>query len=402
MPLRLSTAGESHGPRLTAILEGIPAGLRIDPAFVNGELARRQHGYGRGGRMRIERDEARFEGGLRGGVSLGSPIAIGIENRDFANWRAVMDPIESDPGEAERKRVTSPRPGHADLAGGMKLGARDLRDVLERASARETAARVAAGAVCKLLLAACGAQIRSGVVALGRVRDETSPRSFEGLERVREESPLRALDPDLERDMVREVDAARKAGDTLGGTILVAARGVPAGLGSFASWDRKLDGRIGQALLSIPAVKAVELGSALAASRGPGSEAHDEIEPAPSGGLRRRSNRAGGLEAGVTNGEEVIALVTMKPLSTLARGLDSVDLATGRTARSAYERSDVTAVPACGVIAEAMLAFVLADALLETLGGDRLEDVLARLAAHRGRVRDYSLAPRKLPPPQLK
>jgi chorismate synthase len=391
MPLRLSTAGESHGPRLTAILEGIPAGLRLDPDFVQAELARRLHGYGRGGRMKIEKDQARFEGGVRGGVTLGSPLAIGIENRDFSNWASVMDPLEVDPGRSAEKRVTRPRPGHADLAGGMKFGAQDLRDVLERASARETAARVAAGAICKLLLKACNIRVGSGVLSIGGVRDEGSPRSFEALERVRDDSPLRALDPDLEKKMVLEVDAARKNGDTLGGTVLVGARGVPAGLGSFASWDRKLDGRIGQAMLSIPAVKAVELGSAVEAARGPGSRAHDEIEREPGGGLRRRTNRAGGLEAGVTNGEDVIVVVTMKPISTLARGLDSVDLATGQPSRSAYERSDITAVPACGVIAEAMLAYVLADALLETLGADRMEDVLERLAAHRQRVGGYTL-----------
>ncbi|MFN2386588.1 MAG: chorismate synthase [Thermoanaerobaculia bacterium] len=392
MALHLLTAGESHGPRLTAILEGIPAGLRIDPSFVDAELARRQHGYGRGGRMKIENDRARFEGGVRGGITLGSPIAIGIENRDFSNWTAVMDPLETAPGASAGKRVTRPRPGHADLAGGMKFGAADLRNVLERASARETAARVAAGAVCKLLLRDCAVEVRSGVLSLGAVRDETSARSFEVLAAVRDDSPLRAVDAALETEMVRAVDAARREGDSLGGTILVAARGVPAGLGSFASWDRKLDGRIGQAMLSIPAVKAVEFGSALQAAAGPGSRAHDEIEPAPGGGLRRRSNRAGGLEAGVTNGEEIIVVVTMKPISTLARGLDSVDLATGEPSRSAYERSDVTAVPACGVIAEGMLAFVLADALLETLGNDRMEDVLSRLAAHRERVRGYTLA----------
>jgi chorismate synthase len=342
--------------------------------------------------MKIEKDRARFEGGVRGGVTLGSPIAIGIENLDFANWAAVMDPMETDARAAAGKRVTRPRPGHADLAGGMKFGARDLRDVLERASARETAARVAAGAVCKQLLSECGVEIASGVLSIGSARDETSPRSFEALERVRDGSPLRALDARTEEAMVRAIDAARKAGDTLGGTILVGARGVPPGLGSFASWDQKLDGRIAQALMSIPAVKAVELGSATEAARGPGSRAHDEIETGRDGGLRRRSNRAGGLEAGVTNGEEIIAVVTMKPISTLARGLDSVDLATGEPARAAYERSDVTAVPACGVIAEAMLAFVLADAVLETVGGDRMEDVVSRLAAHRQRVRGYTLA----------
>ena len=389
MPLRLTTAGESHGPRLTAILEGMPAGLTIDPAFVATELARRQHGYGRGGRMRIEKDAALFEGGVRGGRTLGSPIAIGILNADFANWETVMGPLAVDAADAAARRLTRPRPGHADLAGGMKFGAGDLRDVLERASARESVARVAAGAVCKLLLRECGIAVRSGVLSLGAVVDTASPRSFASLENVREDSPLRALDAALEPAMVAAVDAAKSRGETLGGSILVGARGVPAGLGSYASWDRKLDGRIGQALLSVPAVKAVEFGSALEASRGFGSAAHDEIEKGSDGALRRRTNRAGGLEAGVTNGEDLLAVAYMKPISTLARGLDSVDLATGEAARSAYERSDVTAVPACGVIAEAMLAFVLADALLELTGGDRLEDVAERLSAHRARVRRY-------------
>jgi len=387
MSLRLTTAGESHGPRLTAVLEGIPAGLRVDPAFVAAELARRQHGYGRGGRMKIERDTAAFEGGVRGGLTLGSPIAIGIANRDFASWGAVMGPLEVDAEAARGRRLTRPRPGHADLAGAMKFGATDLRDVLERASARESAARVAAGAVCKLLLRAAGVEVGSGVLSLGPVADGRSPRSFDSVARVRQDSPLRAVDAALEKKMVKAVDEAKSRGDTLGGSILVAARGVPAGLGSYASWDRRLDGRIAQALLSVPAVKAVELGSAIEASRGYGSDAHDEIERGPEGTIRRRTNRAGGLEAGVTNGEDVVAVAYMKPISTLARGLDSVDLETGKPARSAYERSDVTAVPACGVIAEAMLAFVLGSALLETLGGDRMADVLERLAAHRQRIR---------------
>ena len=387
MSLRLTTAGESHGPRLTAVLEGIPAGLRVDPAFVAAELARRQHGYGRGGRMKIERDAAAFEGGVRGGLTLGSPIAIGIANRDFASWDAVMGPLEVDAEAARGRRLTRPRPGHADLAGAMKFGATDLRDVLERASARESAARVAAGAVCKLLLREAGVDIGSGVLSLGPVADARSPRSFDSVARVRQDSPLRAVDGTLEEKMVAAVDEAKSRGDTLGGSILVAARGVPAGLGSYASWDRRLDGRIAQALLSVPAVKAVELGSAIDASRGYGSDAHDEIERGPGGAIRRRTNRAGGLEAGVTNGEDVVAVAYMKPISTLARGLDSIDLETGEPARSAYERSDVTAVPACGVIAEAMLAFVLASALLETLGGDRMADVLERVAAHRQRIR---------------
>jgi chorismate synthase len=389
VPLRLTTAGESHGPRLTAILEGIPAGLAIDADFVAAELARRQHGYGRGGRMKIEKDAAVFEGGVRGGRTLGSPIAIGIANADYANWEAVMGPLSVDPDAAAARRLTRPRPGHADLAGGMKFGAADLRDVLERASARESAARVAGGAVCKLLLRACGIRLASGVLSLGDVADRKSPRSFATLEKVRDDSPLRACDAALEPAMVAAVDAAKTHGETLGGSILVGAAGVPAGLGSYVSWDRKLDGRIGQALLSVPAVKAVEFGSAIEASRGPGSRAHDEIEPPGESGWQRRTNRAGGLEAGVTNGEDLIAVVFMKPISTLARGLDSVDLETRKAARSAYERSDVTAVPACGVIAEAMLAFVLADALLEVTGSDRMEDVADRLSEHRSRVARY-------------
>ena len=391
MPLTLTTAGESHGPRLTAILEGIPAGLVLDPAFVARELARRQHGYGRGGRMKIEKDEAVFEGGVRGGVTLGSPIAIGIANRDFASWEGAMGPLAVDPAAAREKRLTRPRPGHADLAGGMKYGARDLRDVLERASARESAARVAAGSVCKLLLSACGIELASGVLSIGDAAGDAVPRSFASAARARDDSPMRAVDAAAEARMVEAVDAAKREGETLGGSILLAARGVPPGLGSYASWDRKLDGRIAQALLSVPAVKALEFGSAIEASGGPGSRAHDEIERGENGNLRRRTNRAGGLEAGVTNGEEIVAVLYMKPISTLARGLDSVDLETGEPARSAYERSDVTAVPACGVIAEAMLAFVLADALLESTGGDRMEDVLERLARHRTRTANYRI-----------
>src|SRR5262249_5047237 len=255
--------------------------------------------------MKIEKDEATFEGGVRGGLTLGSPIAIGIVNRDYQNWRGVMDPMVTDVEASRAKRLTRPRPGHADLAGGMKFGARDLRDVLERASARESAGRVAAGAVCKLLLKECGIEIASGVLSLGSVIDEHSPRSVDSLEKVRDDSPLRAVDARFEKRMVEAVDAAKKEGETLGGSILVGARGVPAGLGSFVSWDRKLDGRIGQALLSVPAVKAVEFGSAIEASRGPGSTAPDEIDVARSGEPRRRTNRAGAPEAGGPNGAGV-------------------------------------------------------------------------------------------------
>lgn len=383
--LRLTTAGESHGPGLTAILEGLPAGIRLDRDALAADMSRRQHGYGRGGRMKIETDAVEITGGLRGGRTLGSPVAFWIANRDFANWKAVMDPWRIDPDAAAARRLSRPRPGHADLAGGMKYGAADLRDVLERASARESAARVAAGALCRAFLGTCGIEVRSGVLALGGVVCAVE-RSWKSLVAVDDGSPLRALDPAAEKQMVAAIDAAKSAGETLGGAILIGARNVPAGLGSHVSWDRKLDGRIGRAILSIPAVKAVELGSAIEASRGPGSRAHDEILP----GAKRRTNRAGGLEGGVTNGEDVMVVAYMKPISTLARGLASVDLDTGEAAASAYERSDVTAVSACGVIAEAMLAFVLADALLDVTGGDRIEDVVSRLETHRKRVRAFA------------
>jgi len=381
MPLRLTTAGESHGPGLTAILEGLPAGLRVDRTVLSADMDRRRHGYGRGGRMKIESDQVEITGGLRGGMTLGSPLSFWIVNRDFENWKPVMDPWVVDPEAAAARRLTRPRPGHADLAGGQKYGAADLRDVLERASARESAARVAAGAVCRMLLSECGVEITSGVLSLGPVACDVA-RSFVSLGKVDQRSPLRALDPAAEKRMMSAIDEAKAKGETLGGSILIGARNVPAGLGSHVSWDRKLDGRIGRAILSVPAVKAVEFGSAIEASRGYGSEAHDEILLEG----RRRTNRAGGLEGGVTNGEDVIVVAFMKPISTLARGLSSIDIATGEPATSAYERSDVTAVSACGVIGEAMLAFVLADALLEVTGGDRIEDVVARLAAHRERV----------------
>ncbi|HTS01344.1 MAG TPA: chorismate synthase, partial [Thermoanaerobaculia bacterium] len=253
--LALVTAGESHGPLLTGVLAGLPAGLRIDASAVNADLARRQHGYGRGARMRIERDEARFTGGLRGGETLGGPVAFAIENRDFGVWERVMGPLDVDPEAAARRRLSAPRPGHADLAGGLKYGRRDLRDVLERASARESAARVAAGALCRLLLAAFGVRVRSGVLSLGPVAVPDGPRGFDDLERVDEASPFRCVDGSVEAAMTAAVDAAAKAGDTLGGTILVGARGVPAGLGAHVSWDEKLDGRIARALMSIPSVK---------------------------------------------------------------------------------------------------------------------------------------------------
>ena len=379
--LRLLTAGESHGPLLTAILEGLPAGLRLDVAAIDADLARRQHGYGRGGRMKLERDQVRFTGGLRGSETLGSPLAMAVENLDFGVWEKVMGPLEVDAEASAKRRLSSPRPGHADLAGGLKYGRHDLRDVLERASARETAARVAAGAVCRQLLATFGIEVRSGVLSVGPVASE-EPRegwSYASLGAVREDSPLRAVDATLEEKMIQAVDAAAKAGDTLGGTILVAARGVPPGLGSHVSWDRKLDGAIGQAMLSIPSVKAVSIGSGISNAFAPGSLAHDPISFEDERGFFRTRNRAGGLEGGITNGEDVLVVVFQKPIATLREGLPSVDLDTKRAHRAQYERSDVTAVPACGVIAEAMLAFVLAHALLEKTGGDSMDEVRRNL-----------------------
>jgi chorismate synthase len=373
--LTLQTAGESHGPLLTGLVTGLPAGLRIDVAALNGDLARRQHGYGRGGRMKIEQDEARFTGGLRGGETLGGPIAFEIANRDYGVWEKVMGPVEVDVEAAGKRKLTSPRPGHADLAGGLKYGRRDLRDILERASARESAARVAAGALCRQLLLALGIRVKSGVLSIGDVEVPKGPRAYEDLEVVDETSPFRLVDRSVEAAMKDAVDAAAKAGDTLGGTILVGARGVPAGLGSHVSWEEKLDGRIARALMSIPSVKAVSLGEGVANAFRRGSAAHDPIAHDAARGFSRTSNRAGGLEGGITNGEDVLVTLYQKPISTLRDGLPSVDIETKLPHRAQYERSDVTAVPACGVIGEAMLAFVLADALLEKTGGDSMEEV---------------------------
>jgi len=386
MPLELITAGESHGRELVAVLSGIPAGLRLDREGIDRELSRRQHGHGRGGRQKIERDRIEVRAGLRDGLTLGSPLLLAIANRDWENWSAVMDPWAVDAAQAARRRLTAPRPGHADLAGAWKYDhAADLRNVLERASARETAARVAAGAVCRQLLASCGVEIRSGVVALGGVELLTGPPSWADLERVDEAAPLRTVAPDRETELVAAVDAARHAGETLGGVVGVVARGVPPGLGSYARWEERLDGRLAQAVMAVQAVKAVAIGAGLEAAARPGSRAHDPILPGRDG-LRRSSNHAGGVEAGISNGEELVVRAFMKPIATLREPLPSVDLATGAAARAAYERSDVTAVPACGVIVEAAVAFVLAQALLEKFGGDTVADLHAALEAYRTRL----------------
>jgi len=379
--LRLTTAGESHGPGLTAVLQGLPAGLRVDFELLARDSRRRQHGYGRGRRMQIEQDAVEVRGGVRGGETLGSPVALWIANRDYANWEKVMDAVAVDPRAAEARRLKAPRPGHVDLAGGIKYDRRDLRDVLERASARETAARVAAGAFAKMLLREVGVEITSGVRSLGPLAAGRPAPSWEDLLRVDDESPLRAVDRELEAEMVALVDQAKEAGDTLGGAVTVIARGVPAGLGSHVHWDDKLDGRLCAALGSIPAVKAVEIGNALLASAGFGSAAHDPIEHDALTGWRRPSNHAGGLEGGITNGEDVVLTAYMKPISTLRQPIGSVDLDTLEPHRAQYERSDVTALPACGIVGEAMVALVLADALLEKAGGDSLAEFRAHFDA---------------------
>ena len=378
--LRFTTAGESHGPALVSILEGMPAGVPLLAEHVNAELARRQHGYGRGRRMQIERDEVEFLGGVRAAETIGSPIAMLIRNRDWDSWREVMDPAPQANDPALRRRaVRRPRPGHADLTGLLKYARDDARDILERASARETTARVAAAAICKRLLDEFAIRIGSHVVHLGGV-DARRPDDFPAdLAAAADASPLRTLDADAEREMIARIDAAKRDGNTLGGICEVVAEGLPVGLGSHVSWDRKLDGRLAAAIMSIPAVKGVEIGIGFEAARRAGADVHDEIVPAPerarTGHVRRLTNRAGGLEGGMTTGEPLVVRVAMKPISTLMRPLGTVDLDSGGRAEAVAERSDVTAVPAMGVIAEAMVAFVVAQAFLEKFGGDSLAEL---------------------------
>lgn len=394
--LRFFTAGESHGPALTVIVEGIPADLPLLPDDINAELRRRQQGYGRGLRMRkIESDTVRFLGGVRHGVTIGSPIAMLIENRDFENWRLAMNPeplTEEVPPEKLRPFFV-PRPGHADFAGAVKYGTKNLRPILERASARETAARVAAGAVAKKLLKELGVQIISHVVALGSVEAklDASSLSIDEIRQRVESSELRCLDQKAEAEMKQLIDQAAEQGETLGGIFEVIADGVPIGLGSHVHWDRKLDGRLAQAVMSIHAVKGVEIGRAFEMARRFGSQVHDPfLAPNPDATdwrfFPRASNNAGGLEGGITNGERVIVRGAMKPLSTLRNPLPSLDLRTLTPERAHVERSDVCALPAAGVVAEAMVALVLADAILEKFGGDSMEELKAHLARYRERV----------------
>jgi chorismate synthase len=377
-PLRLLTAGESHGPCLTAILEGIPAGMPFDRSAIDEQLRRRQGGYGRGGRMKIERDAVEVLSGVRHGHTLGSPITLRVENRDWANWRESMSP---EPVAVPPELVTRVRPGHADLAGALKYGHDDVREVIERASSRETAARVAAGSVCRQLLAAFAITIHSHVVAVGGIGYvpgvEPDPAQADDVFWARvEASEMRCADDDLTKAMIERILARKREGDTCGGVFEVIATGVPVGLGSYSQWDRRLSTRVAAALMSIPSTKGVELGGGFALAALPGSQVHDVVRYDADRGWHHLTNCAGGIEGGISNGEAIVARVALKPIPTLARPLPSADVRTGdNLAAARYERSDVCVVPAAGVVGEAMLAFALAEAWLEKFGGDSLAEV---------------------------
>jgi chorismate synthase len=383
MSFRFVTAGESHGPGLTAIVEGLPAGLELRPEDIDRDLARRQLGHGRGGRMKIEKDRADVVAGVRHGRTLGSPVALRVENRDYQNWEERMNPW---PVEAEVAEVHLPRPGHADLAGILKFGHTDVRNILERASARETAARVAAGGLAKALLRELGVSVFSHVTRIGTVtapeRPDLGPEDFEGVD----ESPVRCLDADASQAMVAEIDAARKANESLGGVFEVRAFGLVPGIGSHISWETRLDGRLAGALMSIHAMKGVEIGDGFALGGRVGSQAHDEIFWSEEHGYFRETNRAGGIEGGMTTGDPVIASVAMKPLPTLTKPLRSVDTETHAPAAALRERTDSCTVPAAGVVGEAMVALVLAAAYRDKLGGDHVNDMKAALRAYEERI----------------
>jgi len=390
--LRFQTAGESHGQGLVALLEGLPAGLQIDFEYVNRELKRRQGGYGRGGRMRIETDTAQFLSGVRHGHTIGSPIAILVMNRDWENWKEAMAVEDRPESRARYKPLSPPRPGHADLAGSLKYNFSEARYVLERASARETAARVAGGAVAKLFLKSFEIEVASHVVALGDVRlgDKAVPFEAVSALRDREDVMLGCVDPAVEARMKEEVDRVTENRDTVGGTFEVIARGLPVGLGSCAQWDERLDGQLAQAVMSIQAVKAVEIGSGISNAAAMGSNVHDEIGyDRVNVRFTRQTNRAGGLEGGITNGEDLVVRGYLKPISTLRRPLESVDFESKEPVKAAYERSDICVLPAGGVVGEAMVALVLARALLEKFGGDSLEETLRNYDGYLDQVRRF-------------
>jgi len=389
--LRYFTAGESHGEALVAFLSGMPAGLKVDQAFIDRELWRRQQGYGRGGRMKIERDTAHILSGVRDGMTIGSPISILLENRDWKNWSESLPVEKGDP--AKHKRVASPRPGHADLAGALKYNFPEARYVLERASARESAARVAIGGLAKLLLRDLGIEVLSHVISVGAVSMETEAL-WEQIQSVaaKEEILLSCVDSDLEQRMKGEVDLVLKTGDSVGGVFEVVAHKVPPGLGTYAQWDERLDARLAAAVMSLQAVKAVEIGSGISAAASPGSAVHDEIGYKSAGGFTgftRPRNNAGGIEGGVSNGEEIRVRGYLKPISTLRRPLQSVDFATREPVKAAYERSDVCVVPAAGVAAEAMVALTLAGCALEKFGGDSLTELHRNFEGYLDQLKNY-------------
>jgi chorismate synthase len=384
MALRLITAGESHGPGLTCIVEGLPAGLELRPEDLNADMARRQLGHGRGGRMKIERDAAEVTAGVRHGRTLGGPIALQVANRDYANWEERMSPW---PVDAEIAEVHLPRPGHADLVGTQKYKQSDVRNILERASARETAARVAGGALCKAFLRALGVEVYSHVIQISSVHapigeEPLSPADFADVD----SSPVRCLDPEATRAMVREIDAQRKANESLGGVFEVQAFGLLPGLGSHVSWEERLDGRLAMAICSIQAIKGAAIGDGFAIAGVPGSQAHDEIFYSETRGYYRETNRSGGLEGGMTTGEPLIVRGAMKPLPTLTKPLRSVDTVSHEPAQALRERTDSCTVPAAGVVGEAMVALVLADAYRQKFGGDHIDDVLESVGAYRERI----------------
>jgi chorismate synthase len=382
MALRFTTAGESHGPGLTAVVEGLPAGLELEPEDLDRDLARRQLGHGRGGRMKIEKDRAEVTSGIRHGRTLGSPVTVRIVNRDYANWEERMNPW---PVDGEVEEVHLPRPGHADLAGVQKFGFTDVRNVLERASARETAARVAAGALAKAFLRALGVEVRSRVLKIGRVDAPAGEPQLEDFAEV-DVSPVRCLDHAASEAMVAEIDAARKANESLGGIFEVRAFGLVPGLGSHLSWGERLDGRLAQAVMSIQAMKGVGIGDGFDLAGRVGSQAHDEIFWSGERGFFRETNRAGGVEGGMTTGATLVVRAAMKPLPTLTKPLRSVDIATHAPAPALRERTDSCTVPAAGVVGEAMVALVLAAAYREKFGGDHLDDVRGALRGYEERI----------------
>ena len=383
--LRYLTAGESHGPGLTVIIEGMPAGLPLRAEEIDFWLAERQKGYGRGGRMSIEKDRARITAGVRSGRTLGSPLALWVENRDWANWTKIMDPAENSASHVKAVSITRPRPGHADLSGGLKYGLKDLRDVLERASARETTVRVGAGAVAVRLLQELGVEMAAHVVRLGGVALKGDAPAFATVATRPFDSEVRCVDAATSARMIKRIKEAKAEGDSLGGVFEIRARGLPPGLGSHVQWDRKADGRLAHALMSIQSVKAVEVGLGLPGADLPGSRVHDEIGWKPAkgrDGYRRFSNHAGGIEGGMTNGEELVLRAAMKPIPTLLKPLRSVDMADHKAYRAKYERSDVCTVPAGAVVGLAVCAFELAAMMLEKFGGDSLDQVKSSLAAY--------------------